>query len=286
MTHLPVALMLGAGIWSHIERSHRTPHLMLLSTAVVLTFGLLYRYARQLYFNATFSRGLVKVTSSERFGSTMILQLELSREIQIDPGQYLYLTLVTVRALSFAQRHPFAIVWWETIVKHRAVQRSKLRAPAADDKSHLEAVSVQEQTNAVHVSTSEKSKQQYIWIMIDPQKGWTRRIAKHTDSLKGTVAWLDGPYGPLHRLHNFGCVLLFASGTGIFALLPYVKRLTELAMDTRATTRRIKLVWYTKEYHDQVKIWMQRLLDDVELDVIVGVQSVHTSVATDKDTRS
>jgi len=106
--------------------------------------------------------------------------------------------------------------------------------------------------------------------MIDPQRGWTQQITRHSDTLIGTRAWLDGPYGRSCDLERFGCVLLFASGTGIFALLPIVKRLSELVRASAANTRRIKLVWQTTEYHDQVQVWMQSLLDDYELDTGVS----------------
>ncbi|GAB7336552.1 hypothetical protein MBLNU13_g09824t1 [Cladosporium sp. NU13] len=150
---------------------------------------------------------------------------------------------------STGARHPFAITWWEA-------------------QHHDEPA-------------------RYLWIMIDPQRGWTRQIIRHSDTLIGTRAWLDGPYGQSCDFESFGCVLLFASGTGIFALLPIVKRLSELVRASAANTRRIKLVWHTTEYHDQVQVWMQSLLDDYELDTGLLSFTIHTAtkrLAQNEDT--
>lgn len=191
----------------------------------------------QTYQNVALGRQkLAKVVSSECHGRTLVLKLQLPRERRVLPGQYMYLTLWTTRALSFIQKHPFTITWWETIQQDGSAK--------------------------------------FVWIMVDPQSGWTRQIFQHSQALVGTKAWLDGPYGQSHKLDHFGSVLLFASGTGIFALLPIVKTLAELVKVSGANTRRIKLVWQTVEYHDQVQIWMQQLLDDYELDTGVSVLCV------------
>jgi len=80
------------------------------------------------------------------------------------------------------------------------------------------------------------------------------------------MAWVEGPYGQVVHLEEYGCVLLFASGPGMFAMLPWIRHLTELVKTSSANTRRIKLIWHTEQYHDQVQHWMQSVLDDKELD--------------------
>ena len=58
----------------------------------------------------------------------------------------------------------------------------------------------------------------------------------------------------------------------MFAILPFVKRLTELTQDSAANTRKIKVVWYTdqEEAVPQLHPWMQSLLDTSVLDKSVS----------------
>lgn len=241
-SHLPLAVLLGGTLWSHVGTDRRFSHILLLTALGCFFAGWLCRFCVQLFHNVVPRRrhALTRVLSSDRHGGTLVLKLELPRTRRILPGQYVYLTLWTTRALSFLQRHPFVITWWES--------------PYYDQPTS------------------------FVWIMVDPRRGWTQRIMRHSQALVGVKAWLDGPYGQVHKLEAFGSVLLFASGTGIFALLPMVKTLAELVKASAANTRRIKLVWHTIEYHDQVQIWMQSLLDDYELDT--GVSSCSQTFGT------
>ena len=169
-----------------------------------------------------------RVFKAEKFGNSLILEVQLTRACRVEPGQYVNLRLLTTKAMSMVQRHPFAITWWESL----------------DDTSMA----------------------QRVFLMIEPRRGWTRRIARHTDSLQDVTVWLDGPYGQPYNVDSFGSVLLFASGSGMFALLPFVKRLTQLVKIAAANTRRIKLIWHTDEYHNQLQEWMQSVLDDDKLE--------------------
>ncbi|KAK5689443.1 hypothetical protein LTR17_026273 [Elasticomyces elasticus] len=65
----------------------------------------------------------------------------------------------------------------------------------------------------------------------------------------------------------------------MFAILPFVKRLTELAHDSAANTRRIKVVWYTdqKEAITHLHNWMQSLLDKSVLDKSLLSITIHTT---------
>lgn len=113
------------------------------------------------------------------------------------------------------------------------------------------------------------SKPSRIYLMIRSRRGWTKSIIDNSGFLLTRAVWLDGPFGIPLCLENYGAVLLFASGDGIFAQLPLIKGLTEAYKSSSAKTRRIKLVWLTTELNEQLQEWIQTILDDEDL---------HTSV--------
>ncbi|KAM3414189.1 hypothetical protein BST61_g10848 [Cercospora zeina] len=98
---------------------------------------------------------------------------------------------------------------------------------------------------------------------------------RHTGFLDNRHVWLDGPYGLSLRLEDFGTVLLFASGDGIFAQLPLLKGLTDSYRQRTARTRRIKLVWLTSTFNERVQEWIQSLLDDRYLDTSLLDKCIH-----------
>ena len=62
----------------------------------------------------------------------------------------------------------------------------------------------------------------------------------------GTCAWkvwVDGPYGKNGNVRDFGSVLMFASGIGIAAQVPYIKELLKDFREGRVRTKSIVLVW-------------------------------------------
>lgn len=235
-SHLVLAIVLAITLWEHLRLKKHLSRLLIIVASGLFLFTSLYQYAFQLHRNikktntrkTNFGFQLVKVTRVKQHGESLIVELKLARPWTIQPGQHVFLTLLNITSTSFFQRHPFAITWWN---------------------------GVEGETEAT-----------VIYVMIDPQRGWTGKVMLRPKVLTNSIAWLDGPFGKSYDLQEYGTVLLFASGTGIFAQLPLVKGLTERAKYSAIKTRRIKLVWQTEEYHDQLQEWMQSILDDTELD--------------------
>ncbi|EEQ32079.1 hypothetical protein McanMca71_001666 [Microsporum canis] len=73
---------------------------------------------------------------------------------------------------------------------------------------------------------------------------------------------LDGPYGLPFYLENYGTVIRCTPGDGIFAQL---RALAEAYKSSRARTKRIKLVLLTNEFNEQLRKWIQSILDDEDL---------------------
>jgi len=80
-----------------------------------------------------------------------------------------------------------------------------------------------------------------IVLIIEPRRGFTGDLVRRVGiEMK---AFIDGPYGKELDLGLYGTVLLFASGIGIAAQLPYVKQLLEGYHQCEIKTKRIALIW-------------------------------------------
>ena len=86
----------------------------------------------------------------------LILKLQLSRPWSIQPGQHVYLSLLTRESASFFQRHPHVITWWD--------------------------------------NPNGESNARSLYLMIDPQHGRTRDLMLHPSIIDNQYAWLDGPF--------------------------------------------------------------------------------------------
>ena len=113
-----------------------------------------------------------------------------------------------------------------------------------------------------------------LYVMIDPQHGWTRSIMDQHSTFDDQVAWLDGPFGSSHRLEEYSTVLLFASGNGVAAQLPLLKVLATQLTDAASRIRRVKLVWQSEKSNEQLQKWMHEILRDEKLDNDVSRQSL------------
>lgn len=84
-----------------------------------------------------------------------------------------------------------------------------------------------------------------IYLFVRPKSGFTRKLVRYEkDELK---VWVDGPYGTTIDAADYGSVLMFASGIGIAAQVPYIKEIIREYKAFRARTKRILLVWEVDE---------------------------------------
>ena len=105
-------------------------------------------------------------------------------------------------------------------------------------------------------------------------RGWTRTIMQQPDLLKGRCIVLDGPYGQCLKLDEYGALLFFALGNGIFSILPLVKGLTEGRKHCTVKVGRMNLVWETDRYHNKLQQWVQSILDKTQISK--GVNKSHS----------
>ena len=100
------------------------------------------------------------------------------------------------------------------------------------------------QTHPFTVTSWSNEPQQHVDLFIEPRRGFTKHLfdLSHYGSTT-SVAMFSGPHGkplPIHRYEN---ILMLATGFGIAAHLPYLKKLIYDHKSEATSVRRIHLVW-------------------------------------------
>ena len=120
--------------------------------------------------------------------------------------------------------------------KFQAGQFVYLCAPGVSPSSF-----VQSHPFAVSWWYKDEQNSDVVVFMIQPRRGFTNNLLRSVGHNRKII--LNGPYGQSPDFGQFGTVLMFASGAGIAAQLPFVKQLLEGYKDYRVQTRRIALYW-------------------------------------------
>ncbi|KAM0147863.1 hypothetical protein ACHAQE_010092 [Botrytis cinerea] len=100
-----------------------------------------------------------------------------------------------------------------------------------------------------------------ISLLVKTRRGFTTQLSGLAK--RPLTAFIDGPYGIEHELGEFGTVIMFATGIGIAAHMPYIKDLVSGYNSCEVRTHRILLVWQLEmESHQQwVKDWMDEVIE-------------------------
>lgn len=80
-----------------------------------------------------------------------------------------------------------------------------------------------------------------ISLLVKTRRGFTTQLSGLAK--RPLTAFIDGPYGIEHKLGEFGTVIMFATGIGIAAHMPYIKDLVSGYNSCEVRTHRILLVW-------------------------------------------
>ncbi|ELR09836.1 hypothetical protein GMDG_04319 [Pseudogymnoascus destructans 20631-21] len=156
-------------------------------------------------------------SSSETGSFATNCHAPLSRTMQplaMDAGQYINLWIPSVSFWSFLQTHPFTVISWD-----------------AKDQARLD-------------------------LLIEPRRGLTQELLYHAK--KGytinPLVMFSGPHRASLSMGEYESVLMVASGFGIAAFVPHLKKLI-YSYNTRAVrTRCIHLVWQIKNEADGLAV--------------------------------
>lgn len=157
----------------------------------------------RIVFRNTSWNRLYATTDLMSINDAIRAEIEVTRPWKVKAGEYVYVCIPGVSPLSLFQSHPFMITWWDE-----------------DDK--------------------ERCKR--IYLLLKSKSGFTRQLTDHVDT-SCLKTWIDGPYGDNMKFEDVGRSVMFASGIGIAAQIPYIKELLAKGEDWRVCTRKILLVW-------------------------------------------
>lgn len=92
-------------------------------------------------------------------------------------------------------------------------------------------------------------------LLVEPREGLTRKFVSYAGdseleplASQYRLAFFSGPHGLRVPMGDYCNVLLFASGFGIAAQIPYVKELIRDYHRCKVRTRRIHLVWQLHDF--------------------------------------
>jgi len=135
------------------------------------------------------------------------VRIHCRKPLQVNIGQHINLWIPSVSFWSFVQSHPFVVISW-----------------AEEPQCHLD-------------------------LFIEPRRGLTRELLRHAKhgQVKHPFVLFSGPHGKSVPVDECENILMFASGFGIAAHLPYLKRLIHGYNARTLRARRIHLVWQLRD---------------------------------------
>ncbi|KXX74511.1 Ferric reductase transmembrane component 3 [Madurella mycetomatis] len=163
------------------------------------------------------------------------IDLELRRPVRVREGQYIGLWIPAVGKFSFLQIHPLMVASWSEEAGRR------------------------------------------LRLFVEPRHGWTKKLLRYIKlNPEGAPcrALFTGPFGVSVPTRNYGIVLLVASGFGIVALMPYLKKLIHDYNACKSRTRRVHLLTWT----DLTFVFQEMLNDALAEDTLGGGRILRISV--------
>jgi NAD(P)H-flavin reductase len=135
------------------------------------------------------------------------MRIRPRRALKIETEQYINLWIPSVSFWSFTQSHPFVIISW-----------------AVGEQDTLD-------------------------LFIEPCRGLTRELLQHAKSGRviNALVMFSGSYGKSVAMEEFETIVMVASGFGIAAQLPYLKRLIHGYNAREVCARRIHLIWQIED---------------------------------------
>jgi hypothetical protein len=112
------------------------------------------------------------------------------------------------------------------------------------------------------VASWSEGEQSALDLFIEPRQGFTKKLLKYSKSDgPPCLALFSGPHGTSAPVAEYETVLMVASGFGIAAQLPYLRKLIYGYNACKTRTRRIHLVWQLDTLID-IGIAVEPLLND------------------------
>src|SRR6266480_7083902 len=201
-SHFILAYVALVAIWLHVPSgSVTTTPRLYLLIAACLNATVSALRFGRMIYRNVTHKTLLNEAVIESHADAVIIRIKVSRPWKYQAGQYIWLCMPEASLTSFFQLHPFMISGWYHEENDKEVDE--------------------------------------VLLLVQERRGFTADL-RHIKNCK-RKAIIDGPYGNGLHLESYDTVLLFATGIGIAAQLPYVKQL--LDGHQKVKTPRIALFW-------------------------------------------
>lgn len=203
------------GTWRHLPTKSGPPKLYFWIALGIMGLTSCLQLVALLYRNGLFAgrgapRALVSFTSrkSKENGTTITaaqIRLLLPQPVQVEAGQYINLWIPSVGFWSWTQTHPFTVTSWS------------------------------------------RDRQDTIELLVQPRRGLTGDLLHHAslapESSMAFLALFTGPHGTSEDVSQYESALLIASGFGVAAAIPYLKKMIYGYNTCTLQVRRLHLIW-------------------------------------------
>ena len=261
--HLLLALALVALMWFHIGTG-RFPHDLLKwgSAGYIATHVCRWIWNIVMNTSVRWKKGpmfvggrIVHLSRWPADEQVTVVEIRPRRAITVRPGQHIYLCVPQLRLVL--HDHPFMVVWWghqqggmqcQEVDTQNANEIVYTAAGPADDVQ----LSWWGSKDLVPGRTATS-----VFLVVYAQMGWTRSLGAYHAS--GDRVLISGPFGRPIDLEYHHRLFLFASGSGMAAILPLLTDLVSKKDHQRETL----VIWQLGDgnpTHNEFRPWVDNIL--------------------------
>ncbi|BDD54401.1 hypothetical protein MAP00_000021 [Monascus purpureus] len=228
------------GTVRHLSNENASSKLYLWVALGILGLTTCLQLVILLYRNGLFAgrgapRALVSFTFKKTKEDKLVVtasqvRVLLPRPVQVEAGQYINLWIPSVGLWAWTQTHPFTVTSWS---RHR---------------------------------------QDAMELLVQPRHGLSADLTRHasvaTETSVSYMALFTGPHGTTEDVSKYENALLIASGFGIAAVIPYLKKMIYGYNTCTSQIRRLHLVWQVEsiDMTNAAQGLLNDLLDDDIID--------------------
>ncbi|PGG99139.1 hypothetical protein AJ80_09403 [Polytolypa hystricis UAMH7299] len=245
--HYALGFFAVYAVWRHVRARKTFSHVYIFAGIVCFACTFMLHMIKLIGRNFGPGRCFARASFVARNDAVEIV-LSSIKPFRFRPGQFIYLRILTMNKFSILQSHPFAITWC-----------------SETQRGHADTIS----------------------LLATDRGDFTHMLVDHAATKKSCLACVDGPYGDTIDLSPYGSVVMFATGIGIAAQIPFIKEIVESRLRWESPTRRLSVVWEVDHQGqlDWVFNWMQELLDKDKGNYVLRISIFHSNPSADPESR-
>ncbi|KAE8307941.1 hypothetical protein BDV41DRAFT_568620 [Aspergillus transmontanensis] len=246
--HQILAGLFVYGAWQHLSSESTSSKIYLLIALGTFALTLLLELITLLHHNGLFAgrgtpRVIVSFSASESKEGPVVnavhIRVLLPRPMKVEAGQYINLWMPSVSLFSWMQTHPLTVTSWS------------------------------------------KGKQDTVELLVKPRSGFTADLLRYALAAAGSsvsfLALFTGPHGVSEEASDYESILVLASGSGIAAAIPCLKKMIHSYNTCTSQARRLHLVWQVESV-DQMTPALSLINNLLKDDIMDDGYILHISI--------